>query len=247
MENKQPFDFGLIVPILIGVFSVFGICLIFLIGRITASRGNVATSETATPFQYLFLGTEPGISTSVSDEDVTVTATRSPVFLPSPFTSPETKTEEPALTKPAVTPGTVTPTSASMPPLNPGTYDEGDTRILYNGDWVSQSGVPGAYRNSLHVSNTLGNIVTMRFIGQQIRIFYQSGPSLGTISIVIDGLQFNLDQSEDETVTSEWVSALLINGTHTVTITHVSGGSINLDYVVVPDPLTTPTSTSTSQ
>ena len=85
MDNKPSFDVGVIVPIVIGFFSVFGICLVFLIGRLTASRANVPASDTATPFQFIFLGTEPGISTSVPDDEATVTITETnPVILPSP-------------------------------------------------------------------------------------------------------------------------------------------------------------------
>jgi len=249
MDKKPSIDPGLLIPILIGFFSVFGICLVVLIGQLTAPRATVEESETTTPFQYLFLGTEPGISTLATEEDVaaTETGTDFPLILPSPsitLNALETKSAVPIFTKPATTPGTHTPTSASTPPLNPGTYDQADTRINYTGDWIFQSGLPGAYQNTLHVSSTLGNTVTLRFIGQQIRIFYQSGPSLGTIRIVIDGLQFDLDESKSESVTSEWASALLVNGTHTVAITHLSGGSINLDSVIVPDILITPSVTS---
>lgn len=77
--------------------------------------------------------------------------------------------------------------------------------------------------------------MTFRFIGQEVRLFYQSAPSFGTIRISIDSAQFDLDQSGDSTYTGEWVSATLIDGTHTVVITHLEGGSVNLDFVIVPE------------
>jgi len=251
MDKKPPFDLSLVIPIVIGFFSVFGICLVLLLGRITASRAEVSAPETSTPFQYLFLGTEPAVSTSEPDSEGTETATKTPIKLSSPVFTVDTSTDESgatispdATTSPSsLITSTPTPTSASTSPLNPATYDEGDTRIVYTGDWIAQSGVSGAYLTTLHVSNTLGNTITFRFIGQQVRLFYQSGLSLGTIRIVIDGLQIDLDQSDPDTVTIEWASALLINGTHTVVITHLSGGSINLDSVVVPNVLVTATPT----
>ena len=249
MDKKPSFDLSLIIPILIGFFSVSGICLVLLLSRITASRANVIVPDTATPFQYLFLGTEPAISTSEPDPDseATVKVTKTPLELSSPVSTEDTLTDEPVATTSTVIlfTRTPTPTSASTSPLNPGTYDEGDSHLVYTGDWIAQNGVLGVYQTTLHVSNTLGNKITFRFIGQQTRLFYQSGPSLGTIRIIIDGLQIDLDQSEDTTVVKEWASALLINGTHTVVITHQSGGSINLDYVVVPDTLITSTPTLT--
>lgn len=248
MDNQPSFDRGFIPPIAIGIFSLFGICLVLLLGRLSAARGGAPIEETSTPFQYIFLGTEPGISTtttpaSTAEEESNGegfdTPTAVVLFSPAPDID-ETATGT-ALTESPATPPTFTPTSASTPPLNPGIYDEVDTRIIYAGDWTVQSGVAGAYQNSLHVSSVLGNTVTLRFIGQQIRIFYQSGTSLGTIRIVVDGLQFELDQSGTEAITAEWASSLLVNGTHTVVITHISGGSINLDYVVVPDIINTAT------
>ena len=248
MDKKPPFDLGIVIPIVIGLFSVFGICLVILLSRITASRAGENAIDTATPYQFLFLGTEPGFSTSEPDSDETVLETKTPIGLSSPVLPIDRITAKPVATiSPAALitriPSTPTPTSASASPLNPGTYDEGDSRIVYTGDWIAQDGVADAYKNTLHVSNTLGNTINFRFIGQQVRLFYQSGPSLGSIRIIIDGLEIDLDQSDDGSATSEWVSALLINGTHTVVITHQSGGSINLDYVIVPDVLITPSPT----
>jgi hypothetical protein len=248
LDKKPSFDLSFVIPIVFGLFSLFGICLVILLSGITASRTAENALDTATPYRFLFLGTEPGFSTSEPDSDEAVTKTKTPIEFSSPIVPIDRVRTKPAVTpSPAAqitrTPSTSTPTSASASPLNPGTYDEGDSRIVYTGDWTAQSGVTGAYQTTLHVSNTLGNTINFRFIGQQVRLFYQSGRSLGSIRIVIDGLEIDLDQSAEESAASEWVSALLINGTHTVEITHQSGGSINLDYVIVPDVLITPSPT----
>ena len=251
MDNKPSLDRGFIIPIILGVFSVFGICLVLLLGRLNASRTVTVLEATATPFKYLFLGTEPGISTTTPEDESTAEATATAFEFD--FASPTTSFEDFATTETATqTPSISSGTSASTPttsssnaPLNPGTYDQDDPHIQYDGDWIAQTGVAGVFKNTLYVSNTLGNSLSLRFIGEQIRIFYQTGPGLGTIRITLDGLQFDLNQSATNTTSGEWVSPLLINGTHTVSITHFSGGSINLDSFIVPDVLTTPTATTT--
>ena len=61
--------------------------------------------------------------------------------------------------------------------------------------------------------------------------------------INIGGLSFDLDQSNG---TSEWISPLLAQGTYTVTILHTSGGSVNIDSIIIPsNSTTTPTVTLT--
>jgi hypothetical protein len=74
---------------------------------------------------------------------------------------------------------------------------------------------------------------------------------LGTIAIKLDSVDFTLDQSDPETFIGEWESPILVLSSHSITITHISGGSINLDSITVldvatPTPTLTPTTTSTS-
>jgi hypothetical protein len=247
MDNQPSFDRGLLVPVFLGVFSVFGICLVLVLGRLGASRAGVTVEETATPFHYIFLGTEPAVVSETPEEESSGEATNTPRVTPTEFdpfdsTTPiPTQTESSLVVLSTLTPS---PVSSSTAPLNPGTYDDTDSHLRYDGDWIVQRGVSGAFQSTLHVSSTLGNSVSFRFIGQQIRLFYQPGSGLGTIRIDLDGVQFELDQSDDQTVISEWSSPLLINGTHTLEITHLSGGAINLDQLIVPDVLLTPTVTS---
>jgi hypothetical protein len=285
----------------------------------------VEVPDTATPFHYLFLGTEPGITTLTPSTqegipgedigldvtpDVSVTSTRQSGFSitaesgfsngssssgtqstatdsggdviilpgtqrPTLTVGPALPTRTPTLTRvPSPTPTnrgasktpinlqtllvptntlavtlartstpTRTATSASTAPLNAGTYDDTDSHLVYSGTWTNQNNVQGAYQSTLHVSSTLGNLVTFRFIGQEVRLFYQSGPSLGKLRVIVDDREFELDQFDTSTFTSEWVSATLTNGTHTVTIRHAEGGSVNLDEIIVPE--VTPTLTPT--
>ncbi len=329
-ESKPTLDRSTLLPILLGVFSLFGILLVFLLGRVTSGRNNVPAPDTATPFKYQLIGTEPGISTSepITEEPLfgdetaipdtsqgppglqvtaiqgssggsgsssgsnpTRTRTPSSAILtlaggsatnPIIILNPGTRSATPNIViiersqTPTRTPGptiTVTPSrtrsatltpgtpatkassncpSANMStptvylPLIPGTYDDDYLMLDYGDDWPCQV-VAGAYQNTLHVSTTVGSELKFNFTGQQIRLTFQGGGSLGTIRINIGGLNFDLDQSNG---TDEWVSALLSNGTYTVTITHASGGSVNIDSIIIPDiptgtpPTATPSSTS---
>ena len=255
MDNPPPFDRSLIPPALIGIFSVIGICLVLWVYRYNTSRAVVEVTVTQTPFKFIFLGTEPALSTEPSPE-VSATATLEegppldfspePPIILTPNTTPQVIPSTSIPSTVNVPNPTLTLTSASTPPLNPGTYDDIDFRLVYSGNWVSQTNVSGAYLNTLHISNTLttpGNSVTFRFIGQEVRVLYQSGDSLGVLRITLDTTTYQLDQSDPS---NELVLTATQAGTHTVTLTHLSGGSVNLDSVIVPSLGTlTPTATAT--
>ena len=119
-----------------------------------------------------------------------------------------------------------------------------DFILNYTGKWIAQSGVTGTYKNTLHISSTIGDSVQISFVGQKIHIVYQAGPSLGTVAIRLDNADFTLEQSEPTTGISEWESPVLVLSSHSVTITHISGGSVNIDAIEVID-LSTPTPTVT--
>jgi hypothetical protein len=110
---------------------------------------------------------------------------------------------------------------------------------------VNQTGVNGAYQGTLHISSANGNTVTFTFTGQEVRVYYQAGPSLGSMTITIDGLGGPaISQADNATQIKYWQPEnLLSSGTHLIVITHSGGGSINVDSLVVPGP--TPTSTPT--
>jgi hypothetical protein len=123
-------------------------------------------------------------------------------------------------------------------------FDDTYFQILYSGDWVSQTNVTDAYQNTLHISFTVGNSASFTFVGEQVILSFQSGPSLGRISITLDGFPFEVDQSSGSTQLVDWQSAILVRGTHTIVITHLSGGSVNIDSITIPD-VSTPTPTLT--
>ena len=270
MDNRPTIDRSVLLPIILGGFSILGIIVVLLIGRSLNSPPPVSASPSATAFQYIYLGTEPAISTPLTEESGIPFPTEAPIEVtPSAFLSP-TSPSSPAspsvatpiiLTKPNTTRtstsivqrtntpiGTATSTATLSTPVAANTYDDTDSRLAYNSGWVSQTGVSGAYQGTLHISNANGNNVTFTFTGQEIHLFYQAGPSLGSITITIDGLGGPaISQAQNQTQIKEWTpDNLLTAGTHLIVITHSAGGSINIDSLVVPAPTATPTRTPTS-
>jgi hypothetical protein len=259
MNNQSSFDRTLLIPIGVSVFALIGLCVILFAGRFTALRGSVEVIPTATVFQYALIGTEPVLVTTTLEEMATEapagtefppfsTATGSSFATPDLTTVPTLvvdRTSTP-LTLATNPPATRTPTSASTAPFGSGTFDDLDSRMVYNGGWTRQSGVAGAYQNTLHVSGTLGNSIFFRFIGQELRVFFQAAPSLGTIRLKLDETNYDMNEANNNTQIYEWVLPSVTNGTHSVTITHLSGGSVNLDYIIIPEVPTTPTNTATT-
>lgn len=262
MDNQPAFDRSLFIPIGVGIFALLGICVILASGRLNQKPAVVEEIPTATAFQYAFIGTEPGITTVTLEPSVVVTATvqsldtvppadfETPTFSPQNTPVPlATNTLASFITLPPIsntgTPSK-TPTSASTAPFGPGTYDDTDSRFVYSGDWERQSGVASATGNTLHVSNTLGNSIKFLFIGNELRVFFQAGPSLGKIHLTLDTANYTMDEGIG-TGNLEWVLGANTAGTHSVTITHESGGSVNFDAIIVPVVPVTPVTTATNQ
>lgn len=284
MDNRPPLDRELLVPIFIGGFSLIGIIVALMIGRSMNAPAEVAMTPSATPFQYVYLGTEPAISTplvegsegaptrepaegafptdalSGASTPLFFTPTRSSSALSTP-TSPlfgSTPTRASSVSTPlilATAPaGTVVRTSTSTggptstatnaTAAASNTYDDTDPRLSYSPGWAPQTGVAGAYQETLHLSTANGNSVSFTFTGQEIHLFYQPGTSLGIVTITFDTdpLGTTLNEAQGG---GEWVKMLDSAGTHTVTITHTSGGSVNIDRLVIPALAPTPTRTST--
>jgi len=250
MDDKSSFNRELILPILLGVLSVVGIGFVFVFGQLADERHAMPAPDTETPFRFVYLGTEPGLSTLTPEATDTPLPTLTelalePVTLGPPTTTAVLLTVQTPLPTRTYT-YTPSPTLASVLSKIDDTYFE----LLYDGDWSSQSNVSDTYQNTLHISFTVGNSVSFTFVGEQVIVSFQSGPSLGTVEINLDGLVFNIDQSSSNTELINWSSAVLVRGTHTLKISHLGGGSVNLDSITIPDistptPTTTPTVTST--
>ena len=263
MDNRPSFDPSLLIPIGVGLFALMGICGILVMGRINDARATVEEVPTATSFEYAYIGTEPALTTltAVTEDGL---EEQTPTEAPEIFTSPP-ETLEPLPSTPAGTQVIIftntsalitlppllptntpsrTPTSSFVAPFGAGTFDNTDNRFVYSGTWERQTGVTGAYQNTLNVSGTQGNSVSFLFIGNELRVFFQASPSLGTIRLTLDSTSYDMSQSNANTQRYEWVLSATTTGTHTVTITHQSGGSINFDGIIVPVVSPTPTNTS---
>ncbi|NUQ83247.1 MAG: hypothetical protein HUU11_00920 [Anaerolineales bacterium] len=249
MEKKPSVDSGILAPIILGMLSIVGMAVVYFFWRANAMRPVGEANPTRTPFRYVYLGTEPGLSTLTPAPTNTAfvleppTLTDTPDFFGPPIVSlTPTSPNSGAATQPIPrTPNpTATPTILSVLAK----YDDTHFAILYDGDWVSQSNVTGAHQNTLHISFTVENYAMFTFVGQQVIVGYQAGPSLGRVLIDLDGLEFEVDQSSGATQLAEWRSPVLVMGTHEIIIEHLSGGSVNLDSITIPD-LNTPTPTAT--
>ena len=263
MDNQPPLDRSLLFPILVGGFSIIGIIVVLLIGRALNSPAEVPVTPSATRFQFLFLGTEPAITTPILEESeiplteepieepddeapIPVTATlpapgiATPIILTPPAGTVSTPTGSVQRTN---TPGQLA-TSTLSSPAAANTYDDTDSRLTYTGSWVPQTNVSGAYQNTLHVSDTAGNSLSFNFVGQEIQLYYQSGASLGTVNITFDNETLAIPLSQSQT-SGVWTYTLDTAGDHTVTIRHASGGAVNIDRLVIPALTVTQTQTRT--
>jgi hypothetical protein len=256
MNNQPAFDRSLLVPIFISGCSVIGIVVVLLIGRALSAPPEVPLTPSATRFAYVYLGTEPAITTPMIDgtqiEEPIDEPTEDPIFEEPTFEEPTdappvlTTPTRPGANTPIIlpsatgnTPGTPTATSASAPPLLGGTYDDTHPVFVYNGWTETSSG-----GTTLHVSTVPNSTMSFRFIGTQLRLRYDGGNTLGQLRVTIDNVSETLDQSDGD---DEWVwPNSLSNVTHTVLITHIGGGGVNIDEVIILAPGTpTPTRTPT--
>jgi hypothetical protein len=266
MDNRPSFDRSLFIPIGVGIFALLGICVLLASGSFNETPAVVEVVPTATAFQYAFIGTEPALTTltpapsefaSVESSSTAADLVTEPPLIFDTPTSQSTSNSSFLTNTPASfitlqpianssTPSK-TPTSAFAAPFVAGTFDDIDSRFVYGGDWERQSSVSGATGNTLHVSNTLGNNIRFLFIGNELRVFFQAGPSLGNIRLTLDTTSYVMNEASSSTQSYEWVLAAANNGTHTVTITHEGGGAVNFDAIIVPEIPVTATNTATNQ
>jgi hypothetical protein len=264
MDNQPSFDRSLFLPLGVGIFALAGICGILVWSRLNEQRAAIEQVPTATFFQYAYIGTEPAITTLTLETPLEGTPLEeTPVdefptefpdepSFPTPVPPPATQFILFTSTSPAIitlpplqatnTPSR-TPSSAFVAPFGAGTYDNTDSRFVYSGNWDPQSGVNGAFQSTLQVSGTVGNSVTFLYTGNVVTIVFQRGPSLGTLRAQLDNTSYLQSQANASTERYEWNLTAANVGTHTVTITHDSGGSVNLDGIIVP---VVPTATSTA-
>ncbi|HMB21697.1 MAG TPA: hypothetical protein VKP08_02640, partial [Anaerolineales bacterium] len=65
MNNQSSTGRELLIPILLGGFSILGIIAVLVVGRSLNAPAEIDTTPSSTPFQYIFIGTEPAITTLI--------------------------------------------------------------------------------------------------------------------------------------------------------------------------------------
>src|SRR5687768_7176410 len=107
MENQPAFDRSILIPIFLSGFSVIGIVLVLLIGRSLNAPAEVPTTPSATRFAYVYLGTEPAITTPLTEE-TQLGPTDEPIFTEGPIVEEPPNPPPPVLRTPT-RPGPNTP------------------------------------------------------------------------------------------------------------------------------------------
>jgi hypothetical protein len=123
-----------------------------------------------------------------------------------------------------------------------GKYESNSQFLNYVGQWQSASPVPGASASEVTYSAVAGNRASMRFSGNQIKLYYTGYPNRGIMNIYINNaLVDSLNQYSAEAAYQEiWESSVLSNtGPHTIEVVHSSGQFVDIDAIEVieNDPL----------
>ncbi len=130
-----------------------------------------------------------------------------------------------------------------VPILSTGTYDDANTAISYIGSWQPLVAT-GAYQDTWSYSTTMGDSVKFAFNGQQIKLTYVTGPTLGTLDVYVDGVKVGSlnENSANWAWHGTWTSDPLPAGDHILRLVYASGGSmVSLDAfgVIIPQVVST--------
>ena len=133
MQPRPPFNRALLIPIVIGVISIFGLGWILL----TSDLGQILIPPTAIPASVHSLAVRtltPFPWTTPVQDEATPTATETSAT-PSP--EPPTETLPPTNTSTeTLPPPSATPTPERIEPLTAGNYDDTDPNIAYDRYWT---------------------------------------------------------------------------------------------------------------
>ncbi len=230
MQPRSSFDRALLIPVLISIVSILGICLIFL----TSFLGKKVLHPTAIPSSVSLLEAAtwtPSPAATPTQDEPPPTATDT-----SPTASPEPPTETPPATS-TVTESLPTPSATPTPdriqPLQiEKKYDDTDPNIAYDQYWIAlkNPGTANAYKGTIHASYDAGSKASFRFTGKQFLLGYQRGKNFGTVTVIIDDQPYSFNEQAFDLL---WRSPELPPGDHFVRIIHDSGESVNLDYIEI--------------
>ncbi|MBN2385663.1 MAG: hypothetical protein JXB85_01490, partial [Anaerolineales bacterium] len=124
--------------------------------------------------------------------------------------------------------------TASLPvPLEVGTHDNTDLRIIYFGSWSSTSD-PNLYGGSANSSTALASNVIFVIDGSQFSLVYTTLPTYGNLEIYVDDvLLLTINQSGPLAYQQSWASPNLGAGPHNIKLVHTAGTSIEVDAIIV--------------
>jgi hypothetical protein len=111
--------------------------------------------------------------------------------------------------------------------------------IAYQGYWKT---VPDTAGNSITSSDKKGDKAKVTFVGQRLTLIYWQGASSGKMRIEIDGVptakggvaKYDLDQKGSPSQ-QQWQIADLGPGMHSITMTNIGGGAVNIDSLLIAD------------
>src|ERR1041385_2143933 len=146
MDNQPTIDRSIWPPIILGGFSIIGIIAVLLIGRTVNSPPPVSASPSATAFQYIYLGTEPAITTPLTEESgiplptevpTEIPANSTPVVVPTTpsvatpiiLTRPNTTRTSTSIVLRTNTPVSIFTSTLTNTPGPANTYDDADSRL----------------------------------------------------------------------------------------------------------------------
>jgi murein DD-endopeptidase MepM/ murein hydrolase activator NlpD len=121
-----------------------------------------------------------------------------------------------------------------QPAVEPGTYDDTDSNILYSAGWTTHT-VSGPANNTLHVSNAIGNSASLTFSGTKASLIYSQNPGYGGMLVDINYVYVSSPANNAATPVFQqrWDSPSLPLGTYTVTFTHDSGAAVDIDAIII--------------
>jgi hypothetical protein len=119
--------------------------------------------------------------------------------------------------------------------LPPGTHDNTSPSFYYDGFWYDHDQADGPINGSIHYSSTNQSAVSFAFEGSQFIIGYTAFPEGGVVLVTVDDEEVMLFNEFYWNLMwqQEWESPDFEQGTHVVTLKHILGPQINIDYVTI--------------
>jgi hypothetical protein len=138
----------------------------------------------------------------------------------------------------AVLPGGSVVLAPVLPPLPPITLNDTATTFGYRGAWylTAKRGL-GDYQDDVHASPKIGDTVTITWTGTGITVYGEKYTDQGLVGVTLDGVaQANVNTTANPRQVQAPIVTLtgLAAGTHTLTLTHLTGTYMTIDKAVLP-------------